>query len=142
MSISIKSRKAKGRNFQQYIAKKISQLLNIPEEKDGDIESRPMGQAGTDIILRGKALKLFPFAVENKNQESWSIHGWIKQAKTNQTKNTDWLLFCKRNHDEPVVVLDVDVFFKIYSTLLSLKDDNDYLRDENSSKLEKNNDSL
>jgi hypothetical protein len=81
MSISISSRKQKGRKLQQWIAQKISELLNIPVEKDGEIESRPMGCAGTDVILRGQAADMFRFSVEAKSQESLSIPAWIRQAK-------------------------------------------------------------
>ena len=111
--ITVKSAKAKGRNFQKQVAERISKLLDIPVEKDGEIESRPMGQSGTDIILRGDALELFPYSCEMKNQQNVSIHQWIEQAKTNTKEGTNWLLFFKRNHEKPVVIMDMDAFFKI-----------------------------
>lgn len=118
MANTVSSRKAKGRRFQQMIADKIGELLNLPVGKDEMIASREMGQSGTDIRLIGPAKELFPFAVECKNQESWSIHNWIQQAKDNEDKDTDWLLFCKRNRMKPVVVMDMDVFFEIIKNLL------------------------
>lgn len=118
MTISVASRKAKGRKFQQEIAKYISELLDIPVEKDGDIESRPMGQSGVDVILRGEAKKKFPYSVEIKRQEMWSIHNWIKQAKENQKDGTDWLLFCRKSRQDSVVVMDTKVFFKLYKKII------------------------
>jgi len=114
-----KSAKAKGRRLQQWVANKIADLLDIPTGKDLDIESRPMGQSGVDVILRGKALKLFPFSVECKNTEKFSIPKWIKQAQKNKLSNTDWILFCKRNHMDPIVVLNAEVFFNIMRRVIN-----------------------
>lgn len=118
MTIKVASRKAKGRKFQKQIAEEISKVLGIPVTKDGDIESRPMSQSGPDIILRGKALKLFPFSVECKHQETWSIPAWMKQVKENQLEGTDWLLVCKKNRENPVVIMDAEAFFRLCKKLL------------------------
>ena len=113
MSITISSRKNKGRRFQQWVAKQVSNILGIPWGKDELIRSREGGQAGTDIVLLGEAKTLFPYSVECKAQESWSVHEWIKQAKSNQEKGTEWLLFAKRNNETPVVIMDADTFFNL-----------------------------
>ncbi len=112
-----KTRKAKGRKFQQEIAQKISKLLNIKTQKDGDIESRPMGQSGTDIILRGKARELFDFYIECKRTEQLSLNTWIAQAKRN-SKDNRWLLFFRRNRKKPIVIMDCDLFFELYKEIL------------------------
>lgn len=78
------SAKAKGRSLQQWACKKISELLDIPWGKDELIASREMGQPGTDVKLVGEAQERFPFSVECKWQESWSVLAWIKQAQENQ----------------------------------------------------------
>lgn len=118
MSITVKSRKQKARKLQNWIAKKISKLLKIPCGKDKDIQGREMGQSGTDVKLYGNALKLFPFSIEAKWQENWSVHGWMEQAKDNLIDDTDWLLCCKRNRENPIMLVDADVFFKIYKYAL------------------------
>lgn len=122
MSISIASRKAKGRNFQKWVAKKISKLLGIPYGQDELISSRPMGQSGTDVCLMGEAKKRFPYSIEVKWQETWALPSWIQQTKTNQTKGTDWLLFVKKNRHEEIVVMDAEVFFKIQVEIIKLKE--------------------
>jgi hypothetical protein len=84
--IKRRSAKDKGRNLQNRIAQYISNLLKIPygHSDDNLIESRLMGQAGTDIILRGEAINLFPYSIEAKSSEKWDVPGAIRQAKRNQ----------------------------------------------------------
>lgn len=118
--ISVQSAKAKGRRAQQWAMRKISELTGIPCGKDELIASREMGQSGTDIRLIGEAQKKFPWSVECKWQETWSIPAWIKQAKENQKKGTDWLLLVKKNNHEHIIVLDAKTFFKILPRTASL----------------------
>lgn len=119
--IAIKSRKAKGRNFQQTVGKRISKMLSIPIGKDELIRSREMGQSGVDIVLLGKASELFPFSCEVKNVEKLNFYAAIQQSKDNQKEGTEWLLFCKKNYHEPIVVMDMEVFFRLYEELLELR---------------------
>jgi len=115
--ITVQSAKAKGRNLQKWACQKIADLTGFEygSVSDGDfpISSRPMGQSGTDVRLESQVLKAFPFSVECKAQESWSVHGWIEQAQANELKNTNWLLIAKRSRQKPVVIIDADVFFEI-----------------------------
>jgi hypothetical protein len=80
-----------------------------------------MGQSGCDVRLIGKALEYFPYSIECKNSEKFSISSWIKQAKENQKEGTDWLLVCKKNHMKPVVILDAEVFFDIIDKAIRYK---------------------
>lgn len=107
------SAKAKGRSLQQWVCQKISDLLGIEWGKDELIASREMGQAGTDVRLLGEAQKRFPYSVECKYQETWSVLAWIEQAKQNQKEGTDWLLVIRKNRIDPVVVMDADRFFDL-----------------------------
>lgn len=117
-----RSAKNKGSRLQKWCAEKISKLLGIPCGRDELICSREMGQQGTDVKLIGKAKKLFPFAIENKNCEKWAFPKWIEQAKSNQEKGTDWLLIVKKNRHEPIAVMDAEVFFKLYGKVFKLKE--------------------
>lgn len=103
----------KCQRLQKWVCEKVSDLLDIPWGVDEQIAPRESGQPGVDIRLVADAKKRFKFSVECKNQERWDIHGWIKQAKTNQLENTDWLLVAKRNHNDPIVIIDAEAFFKI-----------------------------
>lgn len=109
--ISIPSAKAKGRQLQNWTCIQISRLLGLEWGKDEQIAPREMGQTGTDVRLVADAKELFPWSVECKWQEQWSIHEFIKQAKENRKKGTDWLLVLRRSRQEPVVVLEAEVFF-------------------------------
>lgn len=114
--ISTASAKDKGRRLQKEICEKISALTGFEWGCSGDdkpIESRPMGQKGVDVRMESQVQELFKFSVECKNQETWSVPAWIKQAKENRKKGTDWLLFCRRNHFKTIVVMDSDAFFKL-----------------------------
>lgn len=118
--IKISSCKAKGRRLQQWVAKKISEITGLPCGKDELIESREMGQIGTDIKLYGEAKEKFPFSVECKYQETWSLLKWIKDAKDNKIKGTDYLLFIKKNRHEEIVVMDAKSFFDLYEQYLMM----------------------
>ncbi len=121
MAISVAARKAKGRKLQQWTCRRISEITGYEWGGNGDdkpIESRPMGQSGTDVRMESHIRKLFPFSVECKSQESWGVHEWIKQAKENQTQDTDWLLIAKRSREKPIVFMDADTFFRIYEQII------------------------
>lgn len=107
------SAKDKGRRLQQTVCQSVSDLTGLPWGKDCPIESRPMGQSGVDVRLDTEARKLFPFSVEAKWQEQWDVPGWIRQAETNEMKDTDWLLVVKRSHSSPVCIIDLDTFFEL-----------------------------
>lgn len=107
------SAKAKGRRLQQWVCRQIAKVTGMEQGKDCPIESRPMGQSGVDVRLEKAALKKFPFSVECKNQQSWSVHQWIEQAKSNCLPNTDWLIVAKRNRAKEVVIMDARAFFRL-----------------------------
>lgn len=111
--IKTSSAKAKGRDLQKWVCEQISKLTGYPWGKDQPIESRPMGQSGVDVRLEQVVLKLFPFSVESKRWENWSVPSWIEQARENQLPNTDWLLVMRKSHRPPVVVMDGEAFFRL-----------------------------
>lgn len=113
MSISVASRKAKGRNLQKWVCDKFSLLTNIPwgSEDDMEIQSRPMGQSGVDVILRGSAAAVLPLSVECKSTEKLGIETTVEQAKKNKKDGTDWVIVHKRKKfRKPIVIIDWDFF--------------------------------
>ena len=108
-----RSAKNKGKRFQNQIAELISEAIKLPFGKDKDIQSRTMGISGEDIPLSNRAKELFPYAVECKNCEKWSIPKWIDDARRYKTDNRDWLLFCSKNRFKPIVIMDALTFFKL-----------------------------
>jgi hypothetical protein len=107
------SAKDKGRRLQKKVARMISDLTGLEFGRDCPIQSRPMGQTGPDVCLDTEARVRFPFTVECKNQENWSIPAWIKQAEANLYPSTDWLLVICKNRTRPIVVMDLEGFFQI-----------------------------
>lgn len=122
--IKVSSAKAKGRSLQQWACQQISTLTGFEWGSSGDdkpIESRPMGQMGCDVRMESHVRAVFPFSVECKYQESWSIHGWLKQAQANEQEGTDWLLICRRSRMKPIIMMDAIAFFKILKKLKDTK---------------------
>lgn len=113
--ITVRSAKARGRKGQDIVCKKLSEVSGLEYDNKDDnalIQNRQMGMHGTDIILRGEALKLFPLSIEVKNEERWDVPGAIRQAKDNQREGTYWMVVMKKNeYKKPVVIMDLDEFF-------------------------------
>ena len=116
------SAKAKGRNFQKWACKKVSELLHMPwgYGDDKDIQPRLMGSSGTDVALRGAARDLFLFDIECKATETFHIYTDIAQAQVNTAPGRYWLLFHKKNRSLPIVILDAELFFKILANTKDL----------------------
>lgn len=114
--IKTSSRKAKGRELQKWVCEKIANIFNIKynqSDDNCDIHSREMGQSGVDVILRGEIYKKFPFDIECKATEKFTIYKDIKQAENNTKENRDWLLIHKKKHSNPIVIMDWEAFYKI-----------------------------
>ena len=92
------SKKNKGRRLQQMIRDMLLEKYN--ELELGDLESRGMGQAGTDIVMSPLAKKHIKFDIEAKNQESISIWKCIEQAEANGGDDRIPLLIFKRSRSK------------------------------------------
>ena len=64
------SAKAKGRKLQQWFANVMIEILCLDKE---DLESRPMGSQGEDIIMGKQSRNKFPYSIECKNQEAVNV---------------------------------------------------------------------
>ena len=108
-SMKTSSAKAKGRKLQQWFANVLVETLGLDQE---DIESRPMGSQGEDIILGKQSRQLFPFSVECKNQEAVNVWKAYEQASEN-CKGYEPLVVIKRNRTKPLVVMDAQKFVEL-----------------------------
>jgi hypothetical protein len=104
------SAKAKGRRLQKWFADKLVEHLEVDSE---DLESRPMGSQGEDIIMGKETRQIFPYSVECKNQESVNVWKSYEQA-TDNCKGYEPLLVIKRNNHKPLVVLDAEFFLQLH----------------------------
>ena len=100
------SAKAKGRKLQQWFANLLVEKLNLDQE---DIESRPMGSQGEDIILGKQSRQIFPYSVECKNQEKVNVWEAYAQAEQN-CKGYEPVVVIKRNRTKPLVLVDAEHF--------------------------------
>ena len=115
--ITVHSAKAKGREFQMEICRKISSLLGIPYDQQDDnslIQSRPMAQQGVDIILRGRARELFPFNVECKATTVLDLPDAVKQAEANTEHGRIGAVAFKQTNFDPVVIFSWNSFEELY----------------------------
>jgi len=110
---TVQSNKAKGRNLQKWVCERLSFISGIPwgREDEKEIQSRPMGQQGVDIILRGEAAKRFPFSFECKSGESFQLVQTVFQARNNQVKKRPWIIIHRRKKfKNPLVMMDWTTF--------------------------------
>lgn len=104
------SAKAKGRKLQQWFANLLVETLGVDEE---DIESRPMGSQGEDIIMGKQTRQIFPYSVECKNQEAVNVWKAYEQA-TENCKGYEPLVVIKRNRTKPLVLVDAEYFVELH----------------------------
>ena len=64
------SAKAKGRKLQKWFTELLIERLKL--DKD-DLESRPMGSQGEDIIMGKESRTKFPYSIECKNVERLNV---------------------------------------------------------------------
>lgn len=103
--MNTKSRKAKGRNLQNFVAKKLRELYDLTE---ADIKPAVMGEKGRDIQLSKDAEQYIDFDIECKNTETLNVWKAIEQTNSNTQKNREPLLVVKKNRDPPYAVIKFD----------------------------------
>ena len=104
------SAKAKGRKLQQWFTNKLVEILKLDAE---DLESRPMGSQGEDIIMGKQSRDKFPYSIECKNQEAVNLWKAYAQAEEN-CKGYEPLVVLKRNRSKPLVLLEAEYFIKLH----------------------------
>mgnify|MGYP005826571221 FL=1 len=120
------SAKAKGRKLQQWFTTLLVDVLGMDEE---DMESRPMGSQGEDIIMGKLSRNKFPYSIECKNQEAVNVWKAYAQAKEN-CKSYEPLVVIKRNRSKPLVLVDAEHFVSLFverlaKEMVTLSEDDD-----------------
>ena len=116
--ISVQSRKAKGRRFQQAVRDRIIKLFDADPK---DVHSTSMGAGGVDVKMSREINDMFPHDIECKNKESINVWKEYEQAKdhTKKTKSPyEPILFIKKNNKKPLAVVDMEFFFSMYEKIL------------------------
>ena len=104
------SAKAKGRNLQKWVVEKLIEHLHADKE---DLESRPMGSSGEDVIMGKETRQKFSYSIECKNQEKLNVWDAYEQATAN-CKGYEPIVVMKKNRKKPLVVIDAEAFFKLH----------------------------
>ena len=104
------SAKAKGRNLQKWVVDKLVEHLDADRE---DIESRPMGSQGEDVIMGKLTRQIFPYSVECKNVEKLNVWDAYDQA-TENCKGYEPIVVMKKNRKKPLVVIDAEAFLRLH----------------------------
>lgn len=104
-----RSAKAKGATLQRWIVDRLTKVLGLDP---ADLESRPMGSNGEDVILGVQSRRVFPYSLEAKNQERVNVWSAYEQAKSN-AKHHEPLVIIKRNRKSPLAVVDAEHFFEL-----------------------------
>ena len=106
-----RSAKAKGKRLQNKVTTILQEKYSSVLEK-GDFKSTTMGEHGMDVQLSPAARKVFPFAIECKNQEALNIWKSLEQAETNSEGLMPLLIF-KRNKSKIYISLEISDFLKL-----------------------------
>ena len=100
----------KGRKLQKILAEKI--LKTFRHLKRSDVQVAGTGVNGPDILLSRIAKRLIPYQFECKAQQRMkTIWKWKKQSEKNT--NLDGVLVMRMNGKNPLVVIDMDLFFDL-----------------------------
>ena len=104
------SAKAKGRLLQKWFTQLLIEELDLDPD---DLESRPMGSGGEDIIMGKQSRNEFPYSIECKNQEAVNVWKAYEQA-TDNCKGYEPLVVIKRNRHKPLVLVDAEYFVRLH----------------------------
>ena len=102
-----RTRKAKGREFQTWVADQIRATLICHED---DVKPVLMSGAGVDIQISPAMRERFPFSIECKRTESLNVWQAFKQARVNAYPATHPVLVAKSNRLEPLAVIPFSLF--------------------------------
>lgn len=103
------SAKAKGRNLQKLVAKKLRE--SFPQFTELDISSTSMGVSGEDVKLSQPAKNLLGVQIECKNRAKIAVFQDYTQAKTHGSAEP--VVVLKQNHSKPLALVDLDYFIQL-----------------------------
>lgn len=108
--MQIKSAKAKGRIFQNWVR---DQLLLWREFYVDDIRTAIMGETGVDIKINKEKHHLFPYKIEIKSQKKGfsAVYNAYEQSENHKGQGEP-LLFIKQNRKKPLVIVDAEYFIR------------------------------
>ena len=113
-----KNAKAKGASFERTLAKKFQnrygvELKRTPQSGGFAKKSEKADEFRGDIVVVDKTKELL-LHIEAKNQKTWSLHQWIKQAESDcPDGKIPLVIFHEYNTSNDYVTLKLEDFFKL-----------------------------
>ena len=108
-SISVASRKQKGRKLQQHVRDRLIEVFELHKD---DVKSTSMGAGGEDIQLSPYARIRIPFSFECKSRARIALYQDYWQAQDNAGGHMPAVVI-KQNNAAPLIVMDLEHFLKI-----------------------------
>lgn len=106
-----RSAKNKGVRFQNWVRDTI---LKYFPGLTGHVKCAVMGEKGADVQLSPEAAEIFPFAIECKNQEKWSVAKyWEQTTQEAERLGLNPLLFMTKNKHPKLAVVEAETFIEI-----------------------------
>ena len=112
MPLKPQSAKAKGRRFQQKIAKSI--LDAFPHLQEDDVVSTSMGCGGEDVRLSPLAREALPLSIEAKCQEKLNAWACLEQCEKNTPAGATPCLIFSRNRSPTYAVVTWETLLDLY----------------------------
>lgn len=116
--MNTRSAKAKGRRLSTLVKQEILELLEEYGIQDADITVTPAGVNGPDLIFSPKALEIFPFDVECKNQERLNIWSAIAQVEVRRVRTLIPVIVFSKNRQKPWIAMELEQFSRIWKSVL------------------------
>jgi hypothetical protein len=114
------SAKGKGYSLQVWVCDRVAKLFGVKWSNSDDespVASRPMGQRGEDIILRGEVRNRFPFSIECKAVKELRLADAVKQAEANAAKGRFPVVVYRQTGVDPVVIMSWGTFERVAKNL-------------------------
>jgi len=119
--------KTKGSNFERETAKKFKNaygvdLVRTPQSGGFAKKSVKADEFRGDIVSADESFELL-LHVECKNQKTWSLPAWLKQAEEDCPKGKiPVVIFHKPNSSKNYITLNLDDFLQLFSRESILKE--------------------
>lgn len=111
MPMKTQSAKAKGRELQKHVVKRIYEYF--PMLREGDVKSTSMGAGGEDVQLSPAARDLLPLSFECKSNKRHAVYKIMDQAESN-AGDYEPVAVIKQNRSKPLAIVDLDYFLSLH----------------------------
>lgn len=102
-----KSAKAKGRRLQNWVKEQLIKTVDFAPQ---DVKTAIMGESGPDVYITGQGAQCFPYHIECKSRNKFSVYSIIENIKNVRGVP---LLVIKEDSKSPLVVIDAKHFFEV-----------------------------